>query len=631
MISEDADRSAKAIVTLALFDGKEVHIWQGITTGTISKKLLGANGFGWDDMFIPDGQTTQLTFAQMSDLVKDKYSMRKKAIKNFASSPPQLNYPIYMLPEPFEQEMNRVQVEKLQDKKAQQFAYSLESLAKVKVDKNFKANLYTPVEMSENTYFTRFLSHKRSKSIGLLFTDVDRKHLNLYQNGLPKLWQVGPERRQLALAQRTEYFLINQNEKVEKILTKLEKTKASFPKRSNHRSETVEKALGFAGYSTVTSSISLKEIGYKKRSAVKEVSRTEAARHGLFNIIGKYPRSIYALGSMPAITGWRDTIVMGAIGHMMVFVHRNSINAINFQNQIDLINEARKIIIDLNLGERQTKRAIRNIGAALGSHPKEDVEKAIRLHKEAGVSLFRIYTINSDPRVIDTAAGIRQALGGDVEIFVGQLSDKRQALRLIEPDIAADGLVYGHGGGRQCTSATNGMALTTLEELYDVFIDPRFNQTSVLVEGGMGSRVGALYILGVDCILRNAQFANCVVEQGEIYFEHKSGDFCQPYHGSASAATMIIESYSKNNVSRRLNPSGRTRNVEGKSGYIFYGEKANSMAFYVDQFRHYAGRMLADLGVENISELREFLASNNEELIRIVSADAEYTSDAYKS
>ena len=151
------------------------------------------------------------------------------------------------------------------------------------------------------------------------------------------------------------------------------------------------------------------------------------------------------------------------------------------------------------------------------------------------------------------------------------------------------------------------------------------------MRGGVGSSVGGLLVLGVDCILRNAQFANCVIEQGDVYFEHKNGKICQPYHGSASAPTMIVESYDADNAKQKLFFSGRTKNVEGKSGYIYYKEKANSMSFYVNQFKHHAARTLADLGVNSIAELRRFLAKNDQELLREVSQDASYTSKAYRS
>jgi hypothetical protein len=122
-----------------------------------------------------------------------------------------------------------------------------------------------------------------------------------------------------------------------------------------------------------------------------------------------------------------------------------------------------------------------------------------------------------------------------------------------------------------------------------------------------------------------------VIEQGDSYFQHENGKICMPYHGSASAPTMIIESANPDLAKTRLHRSGRTRNVEGKAGYRFYEEKANSMAFYINTFRHYAARTLADIGVKTVVELREFLRDNDEEMIRVVSSQASAVAGAYRN
>jgi XTP/dITP diphosphohydrolase len=633
MVSEvwlkNRDRSCIARVMLGIFDGKEVHYWEGKIEGMIAESPSGMNGFDWDDIFIPKGENR--TFAEMDSKTKDAFSMRKIAIEKFIENPVKLNYPVLQLPEPYEQELKRLQIDKLQDKKAINYAYKLEAIEDVNTpNSHLIAENYSPIKSESNIYFSRYLVNENTKSLGLMITDVDRGKLKFYKNGDPILWQMGPERRHLALAQRVEYFMQNQNKEVHKVLDELEINKNKFPKRSNKRSSTIEDALKYSE-GTAMHAVSLKEIGYKKISADKEVSRTYSSRYGLFNVIGKYPRSIYALGSLPFTSGWRDVIVMSAIGHMLVFVHRNNINAIDFRNQVELIKSARDTILQLNLGEKETARALSNIGAALGVNPKEDLEKAKVLYNEAGVRTFRIYTINSDPRLVVTAEALRNEFGDDIEIFAGQLVDKKQCAKLISPNIRVDGFIFGHGGGRQCTSATNGMALSTLEEVYQITTDPQFNDVSILLEGGIGTYVGGMLILGVDCILRNAQFTNCVIEQGDLFFEHNNGEICQPYHGSASAATMIVESFNKNNVEQRLSLSGRTRNVEGKSGYIFYKERANSMSFYVDEFKHYAARTLADLGVSNLWELREFLHGYNADLLRLMTPEAIHTGTAYKS
>lgn len=625
------DRRALARVLLTIFDGKEVHIREGKTEGTIAETLRGANGFGWDDMFIPQGDTR--TFAEMSDAEKDAYSMRTKALQALRDEPFELGHSIFMIEEPYAQELARVRYVELNDDRAISFAFALECLGDDNPpNMDFVAHCYHPIPFEENIYYTRYLPREDSKSIGLLLTDVDRSNLRLHRNGTPVIWQFGPERRTLALVQRADFFLSNQAADVQQILSDMESGAIQIPRRNNRPSDTIESVLGLIQHNTITSTYSFKDLGYKKLSSNKHVSRTTSAHSGLFNRIGKYPRSIFAIGSMPAISGWRDVLVTAAIGHHAIFTHRNSIFAGRIDRQAELIIAAKEVLKGLGLSAQSYERAQRNIGAALGcSNVEAELANARVLYDRAGVRLFRIYTINSDPRVIEMAEALRQTFGNEIEIFVGQISDKQQALQLISPNIKADGLYFGHGGGRQCTSATNGMAVTTLEEVYAILTDARFNDVTIAVEGGIGTHLGHLLLMGVDLISYNQQLARCVVEQGDIYFEHKNGQICMPYHGSASAPTMIIESANPELARSRLRPGGRTRNVEGKAGYRFFEEKANSMAFYINTFKHYAARTLADLGVESIAELREFLQHNQEDLIRVVSSQASAVASAYRN
>ncbi len=629
----DKDRTAVARVLIGIYDGEEVHIREGKISGKISEKLKGTNGFGWDDMFIPDGQPNddQKTFAQMSAEEKDKYSMRRKALEELLDDPVDLSYPIFMIPEPYAQELDRVRIKRLQNMKAIDFAYKLECLeSKNRPSKSFNASNYESIKLESNKFYTRFSNDTKSASLGLLFTDIDRSTLKQYKNGDPVIWQMGPERRYLALAQRAEFFLDNQNTTIEKILDELENTPVE--PRSNRRSATIETALGTNSVGNVTQTTALKEIGYKKISSRKLVSRSNISDHGLFHKIGKYPRNIYGIGSMPPISGWRDVLVTSAIGHMPVFTHRNSLNAVDFDKQIDLIKSAKKVLKELKLTAKAYNRAERNIGAALGNaNIEEELDKASRLYHEAGVKLFRIYTINGDPRVIEIARRLREEFGDDIEIFVGQIADKEQALALIADDIKADALIFGHGGGMQCTSATNGMALTTLEEIYDVITDARFNNTSIVAEGGIGKSVGGMLLMGVDLILSNQKLVHGTIELTDIFFEHISGKPCHPYHGSASAPTMLIESSNEDLLERRLYLSGRAKKVEGEPGYMFFEEKANSMTFFINEFRHYAARTLADLGVENMIELRKFCRKNDKELFRIISSESSFIANPHKT
>jgi len=622
------DRAALAKVLIAVYDGADVQVREGVAAGTIAETLRGANGFGWDDMFIPEGETR--TFAEMSDAEKDHYNMRRRALLALRDQPFALGQGVFMIPEPYRQEVERVDYAALQNDAAQRFAFSLEALEDANPpNSRFEAPNYKPIQYEENIYYTRFLPKAESSSIGLILTDVDRGTLHMNKNGTPVIWQFGPERRTLCLAQRADFFRSNQSADVLGALDAIGRADA-ITERSNRRSLTVESVLGLNENPFITSTYSWKDLGYRKLSSARQVSRTRSAECGLFNRIGKYPRSVLGFGSMPAISGWRDVLATAAVGHHAIFTHRNSIFAGYIERQADVINAAKDVLRRALTDDADYQRAARNIGAAIGcSNVEDEVRSARYLFERAGVRLFRIYTINSDPRVIEIAAAIRAEFGDEIELFVGQVSDKTQCLKLIAPDVRADGLFFGHGGGRQCTSATNGMAVTTLEEVYSITTDERFNGVTIAVEGGIGSSMGHLLLLGVDLISYNQQLAHCVIEQGDIYFEHKSRKICMPYHGSASAPTMIIESANPELARKRLRPGGRTRNVEGKAGYRFFEEKANSMVFYINTFKHYAARALADVGVRDMAELRAFVRDSEDELIRVVSSQASAVGRAY--
>tara|TARA_B100000575_G_scaffold286999_1_gene284601 strand:- start:887 stop:1468 length:582 start_codon:yes stop_codon:yes gene_type:complete len=67
---------------------KNYHlVFEGKVKGTISKKIRGKSGFGYDPIFIPDGELK--TFSQMSKMQKNKTSHRSIAINkliNFLSN-----------------------------------------------------------------------------------------------------------------------------------------------------------------------------------------------------------------------------------------------------------------------------------------------------------------------------------------------------------------------------------------------------------------------------------------------------------------------------------------------------------------------------------------------------------------
>lgn len=73
------DRSARFVshVAFASPDGEIVFEAEGICNGKIACEPNGANGFGYDPVFVPDG--FQNSFGELSDSVKQKISHRARA------------------------------------------------------------------------------------------------------------------------------------------------------------------------------------------------------------------------------------------------------------------------------------------------------------------------------------------------------------------------------------------------------------------------------------------------------------------------------------------------------------------------------------------------------------------------
>jgi non-canonical purine NTP pyrophosphatase (RdgB/HAM1 family) len=72
-----SDRTAVAVCVLAVADAHGVTFVEGRVRGRIATEPRGEHGFGWDAIFIPEGDTR--TFAEMSAAEKDRISHRRRA------------------------------------------------------------------------------------------------------------------------------------------------------------------------------------------------------------------------------------------------------------------------------------------------------------------------------------------------------------------------------------------------------------------------------------------------------------------------------------------------------------------------------------------------------------------------
>ena len=75
-----SDRSARFVCVIAIaINGEVIETFEGVMEGTITDTPRGENGFGYDPIFVPAGETR--TFAEMSSEEKNKISHRAKALK----------------------------------------------------------------------------------------------------------------------------------------------------------------------------------------------------------------------------------------------------------------------------------------------------------------------------------------------------------------------------------------------------------------------------------------------------------------------------------------------------------------------------------------------------------------------
>lgn len=83
-LADKTDKSAHftCVVALVYPDGREI-LAEGYMYGKIIEEYRGAHGFGYDPIFVPEGESR--TVAEMSDSEKNAISHRGNALKNLLS------------------------------------------------------------------------------------------------------------------------------------------------------------------------------------------------------------------------------------------------------------------------------------------------------------------------------------------------------------------------------------------------------------------------------------------------------------------------------------------------------------------------------------------------------------------
>ena len=77
------NRAARFRTVIALLHGNEQKLFEGIVNGTITREKSGAEGFGYDPIFMPDGYDQ--TFAELGMDIKNRISHRARATAQLAA------------------------------------------------------------------------------------------------------------------------------------------------------------------------------------------------------------------------------------------------------------------------------------------------------------------------------------------------------------------------------------------------------------------------------------------------------------------------------------------------------------------------------------------------------------------
>ena len=77
-LAGQTNRKARFRTVIALIQSNKEYLFEGVVNGHITESPRGANGFGYDPVFIPDGYTE--TFAELSETTKNAISHRARAV-----------------------------------------------------------------------------------------------------------------------------------------------------------------------------------------------------------------------------------------------------------------------------------------------------------------------------------------------------------------------------------------------------------------------------------------------------------------------------------------------------------------------------------------------------------------------
>lgn len=672
------DRSARADTIYAVYDGQDVQMRKGKVTGKIAEEPTGDPDFGWDDIFIPDGQeflegweedSEPRTFAQMSIQEKMELSMRQKAIEEIKENPFSVGIWVYGLLGSLDMELDAIDTEFFKGPEmaaARRHAFGLRSLGGMEENEDL---LIDPkkrphiIETKLHTDITQYSHDPDSPDIGVMINGYDRRELPngkrtrliFNPDGRPTFMEHTEKSYKRGLAARAYEYYLHHNPKMYEHLRHLMTEEGKTPDRPNNPSPVIETLLGYKEFHRIepdtneevtefeaTSVPGFTDIAYTRQYSEESQSRTAAAMNHILNRNG-IPTSIFALGGMPPVTGSRDVVTTAALSFMRSYIPHNSL-FVDFERRKRMFDECKLYVEDKIPGEENEdmrKLAVAQIGVCVSGKDIGAIEKQTEELIDSGCGSLRIYTTNPGPEVVDAARAIGMKAREKRDpndklpfhLCVGPIVDENQAeelLKVSEEYGIALTLLAGHGGGENCTSLEGGAAANAIEIIYKLTQRKEFNNVSLGFEGGLGTWFGPWMGLIEQISKDGSMVRGCIETQGGISILHKSGAPVQPYSGTASPWTQMTERTLFPELADRTNPAGQLKNNEGKPGYMKTPHWAISITNYFYAMRSMLGRTLADQRASSINEIIQNIKENGDNR-RIASQGSVETAKHHRS
>ncbi len=273
------------------------------------------------------------------------------------------------------------------------------------------------------------------------------------------------------------------------------------------------------------------------------ISRKKRLREGPFVKIGRSAHSPFVGSAMPDVFGSVPAVATMAASHSLVCIPRNSM-FVDIKRQADLASGVFDWLRNEPILQDRPDRAelLGLWSSNLIGTVEASAEKALRRTEmlyERGIRKFRIYSPEPGPGPEQATAALRKTFGSEIEIFVGQIVDVAQAMRV--EAAGADALYIGIGGGGRCkTGPRSGTVIDWPELLWQMRGQVGL---SVIVEGGASEYVAETLLAGASGIGVSRMAAGGTIESpgGGKFYSDSHGKLFKPYGGEASSRTKVLE------------------------------------------------------------------------------------------